>query len=269
MGEQTMDYANMLVRAYFTAAGVDLGGANTLGGGIGGGAYGGGGGAGYGATGGGYQNAQGKAVFFNDRTGDLLVRATLRDHDIIEQAIQALNRTPDQVTIEAKFVEIGQDDAKALGFDWFLGNTLIGDGKLGFSGGTAPSYAGRGSDANPSGVFPGNFGIPYALPSQSSDQKVTSGLRTSDIGGTAIPSLGTLTGILTDPQFRVVIKALEQRGGVDIMAAPKVTTVSGRQAQIQVTDLQTIVTYNQAGGFGGGTSTYGGGVAPVGGGTGY
>jgi general secretion pathway protein D len=96
---------------------------------------------------------------------------------------------------------------------------------------------------------------------------VTSGLRGTEIGGTAIPTLATLTGIMTDPQFRVVIRALEQRGGVDILSAPKVTTVSGRQAQIQIIDLQTIVSYNQTGGIGGGVGTVGG-IGTVGGGVG-
>jgi general secretion pathway protein D len=262
---QMMSYANDLVRMYFTAAGVDLGQAQ-LGGVAGFGGVGGGVGGQFGGVGGGQQQAaaQGKAVFFNDRTGDLLVRATLQDHDIIERAVQALNVTPDQVTIEVKFLEVGQDDAKALGFDWMLGNTLIGNGNIGFSGGTAPSYAGGASQANPSGVFPGTFGTPYAAQSPSTDQLLTSGLRSTEVGGTAIPAVGTLTGILTDPQFRVVIKALEQRGGVDIMAAPKVTTVSGRQAQIQVIDLQSVVTFNQGGATGGGIGGVGTGVGGVG-----
>lgn len=256
-----MQYVNDLVRAYFVAAGVDLGGPNVLGQGVGVA----GGGAFAGATpAGGFQNAQGKALFFNDRTGILLVRATLDDLDIIEQAIQALNFTPDQVTIEVKFVEIGQDDAKALGFDWFLGNWNMAGGNLGLSGGTAPSYAGAPSAANPFGVFPGNFGVPSVAPNPSTDQLVTSGLRSTEIGGTAIPTVATLTGILTDPQFRVVIRALEQRGGVDILSAPKVTTVSGRQAQIQIIDLQTVVSFNQAGGIGGGIGGFGG-VGGVGG----
>ena len=265
-GSTLMSYVNELVRAYFVAAGVDLGGPNVLGQGFGGAA----GGAFPGAAAGagvGFQNAQGKALFFNDRTGILLVRATLEDLDIIEQAIQALNFTPDQVTIEVKFVEIGQDDAKALGFDWFLGNWNMAGGNLGLSGGTAPSYAGAPSAANPFGVFPGNFGVPAFAPNPSTDQLVTSGLRGTEIGGTAIPTLATLTGIMTDPQFRVVIRALEQRGGVDILSAPKVTTVSGRQAQIQIIDLQTIVSYNQAGGIGGGVGTVGG-IGTVGGGVG-
>jgi general secretion pathway protein D len=194
-------------------------------------------------------------VFFNDRTGILLVRATLQDLDIIEQAIQALNFTPDQVTIEVKFVEIGQDDAKALGFDWYLGNWNMANGNVGLSGGTAPSYAGAASAANPYGVFPGNFGAPAVAPNAGTDQLLTTGLRSTEIGGTAIPTLATMTGIMTDPQFRVVIRALDQRGGVDVLSAPKVTTVSGRQAQIQIIDLQTIVSYNQAGGINGGTTT--------------
>ncbi|MCZ7634994.1 MAG: hypothetical protein M5U12_02355 [Verrucomicrobia bacterium] len=103
----------------------------------------------------------------------------------------------------------------------------------------------------------------------TTDQLLTGGLRGTEIGGTAIPSLATVTGIMTDPQFRVVIRALEQRGGVDVLSAPKVTTVSGRQAQIQIIDLQTVITFNQAGGIGGGTTTTGvGGVGGVTGGGG-
>jgi len=245
-----MSYVNMMVRMYFTAAGVDLGGANVLGQG-----FGAGGGGGFGQAGGagaGFQNAQGKALFFNDRTGLLLVRATLQDLDIIDQAIQTLNRTPDQVTIEAKFVEIGQDDAKALGFNWFLGNMNMFGGNVGMQGGTAPSYSGNPSAANPYGTFPGTFGVPSQAPNSTTDQLLTGGLRESQAGSTSIPTVGTITGIMTDPQFRVVINALEQRSGTDVLSAPKVTTVSGRQAQIQVIELQNIVVYNSANALGGG-----------------
>jgi general secretion pathway protein D len=68
--------------------------------------------------------------------------------------------------------------------------------------------------------------------------------------------MATLSGILTDPQFRVVLHALEQRDGADLLNEASVTTVSGRQTQVQVVDLQTIVigtSLNQtgAGGIGG------------------
>lgn len=192
-------------------------------------------------------------VFFNDRNGLLMVRASLQDLDIIQMAIELLNSVPPQVLVESKFAEINQNDNKALGFDWFLGNTVFGS----FAGqaGTQPSLQGTPTRANPTGVFP----LPASpIGALSSDGGLTgSALRNNG------PALGTITGILTDPQFRVVIRALEQRDGTDVLAAPKVITVSGRQAQIQVTDIQTIITAitaNQTGGGGGGAVAPGGGA---------
>jgi general secretion pathway protein D len=78
-----------------------------------------------------------------------------------------------------------------------------------------------------------------------------------------------MTGILTQPQFRVVINALENREGTDLMAAPKVTTLSGRQTQIQVIEIRNIVMGNNqqvgAGGGGGVTGTGTGAAATPGG----
>jgi general secretion pathway protein D len=58
----------------------------------------------------------------------------------------------------------------------------------------------------------------------------------------ASSSVFTLTGILTDPQFRLVIHALQQRSGAELLAQPEVTAQSGRQAQMKATDVQTIIT---------------------------
>lgn len=188
-----------------------------------------------------------KSVFFNDRSGDLIVRGSLQDLEIIEIAVQRLNIPPPQVTIEAKIAEIGQEDSKALGFDWFLGNTLMAGGRIGGQGGTAPSFAGQPSPANPSGIFPGpGFGPGFIGPAtqlpRGSDGQVSSGVRNIfGANNASIPELGTISGILTDPQFRVVIRALEQRSGADVLSAPRITTLSGRQAQISVLDLRTIV----------------------------
>ena len=66
-----------------------------------------------------------------------------------------------------------------------------------------------------------------------------------------------MTGILTDPQFRVVIRALEQRKGANLLSAPKITTLSARQAQIKAVRVQYIVTANDVGQ----TSSGGGGGA--------
>lgn len=202
------------------------------------------------------------AVFFNDRLGMLMVRATLEEIEIVQQAVETLNMTPPLVQIEAKFAEVAQDDLKALGFDWFLGNTLMANGRIGAQGGTSPSFQGGGSAANPSGIFPDP---PFGQ--SATDQLLTSGLRnqierTAATEGGSIPALASITGLLTDPQFKVVINALEQRGGAELMAAPSVTTVSGRQAQVQINELVTLVTgvdLQQQGAGGGGENNIGGG----------
>lgn len=201
----------------------------------------------------------GKAVFFNDRLGVLMVRATLQDLDTIEKAIEMLNMAPPQLTIRAKFMEVTQDDTRALGFDWFLGNTLMNNGAIGLQGGSAPSFNGAPSPANPSGVFPGpgpapGFAGPFAQLPSATDNLVSSGLRNS------APAIGTLSGILTDPQFRFVVRALEQRGGTDLLSCPEVTTMSGRQAQIKVVDIRYVVTDLELD-----QTSAGGGVQAVGG----
>jgi general secretion pathway protein D len=215
----------------------------------------------------------GKCVFWNDREGTLMVRATSQELDIIEAAIETLNIAPPQVNIKAKFVEVTQDDAKALGFDWYVGNVLMGGGAVGAQAGSAPSFNGTPSTANPAGTFPGQPGstgnpgtgnnspVNNAYPSTlitptPSDGQLTSGLRNQvGQGGATIPAVATVTGILTDPQFRVVIRALEARSSADLLNESQVTTLSGRQTQIQVIDLRFTGTgVNQAVGGTGGTA---------------
>jgi general secretion pathway protein D len=176
----------------------------------------------------------GKQLIFNDRLGQLMVRATLQDLDVVEQAIQLLNTPPPQLTIEVKFAEITESDSKALGFDWFLRNTLTQNSGLGPQIGVATS-------STPVGV---------PVPAASTDNLLN---LFQEIRNHPLPSLPSsiatnalenepLTGILTDPQFRVVLRALEQRQGVNILTLPKVTTLSGHQAQVKTVRVRYIVT---------------------------
>ena len=43
-----------------------------------------------------------------------------------------------------------------------------------------------------------------------------------------------LAGVFTNPQFQVVIRALNQKKGIDLLSAPSVTTKSGQRAIIEV-----------------------------------
>ena len=195
-----------------------------------------------------------KSVFFNDREGTMWVRATSEDLDIIEQAIQVLNIAPPQVNIRVKFVEVTQNDSKALGFDWYLGNINIG-GQAAASGGTQPTFTGAPSVANPEGTFPGSQLFGTATAPAASDGLLTSGLRNT----INAPAIGSLTGILTNPQFKMVLHALQQRDGVDELTDGEVTTLSGRQTQFQAVDLRYIVTSSGVNQGSGGGSQPGGG----------
>jgi general secretion pathway protein D len=52
----------------------------------------------------------------------------------------------------------------------------------------------------------------------------------------------TLFGILTAAQYRSAMTNLSKQSGMDLLATPRVTTLSGRQAQIKVVDVKHVVT---------------------------
>ena len=81
-------------------------------------------------------------------------------------------------------------------------------------------------------------------------QPVTSGLRNGNLaisqnaidallfgvaGSSALaPATAALSGVFTDPQFQLVIRALNQRKGIDLLSAPRVTAKSGQKATIEI-----------------------------------
>jgi general secretion pathway protein D len=55
------------------------------------------------------------------------------------------------------------------------------------------------------------------------------------MGATSLaPGFFGLSGVFTDPQFQVVVRALNQKKGVDLLSAPRVTTKSGQRAVIEI-----------------------------------
>lgn len=192
----------------------------------------------------------------------LIVHNTPENLETLERVLDVLNSTPPEVEIEAKFVQIAQNDLDELGFDWQMGTK------------TAGSFDVTGG--NSVGGFP-----PGTSASGSQTYDVTAGLRDfTAIQGNAIDSLlaangfgtvstpqdqvGTIRGILTNPQFQVTIKALAQKQSTDILSAPRVVTTSGGQAQIRVAQefiYPTTFTQPTATAAGGGTT--GGGAAAV------
>jgi type II secretory pathway component GspD/PulD (secretin) len=99
------------------------------------------------------------------------------------------------------------------------------------------------SATNPLGAFPGNTSSSI-IPSSGNDQTISGpGQSVPALRNTLnAPALATITGILTDPNFRVVLHALEQRTGIETLAEPEVVTISGRQTEMRATQVIVVVT---------------------------
>lgn len=174
----------------------------------------------------------GSSLTYSEQTGRIIVRNTPEQLETFESILEFINIIPPQVEIETKFMEVSQADLDELGFEWFVGNQVLGD--FDFEGGS------------PSQTFP-----PGSGQNDANSDVITGGLRDSTIlqanaieallaaqgfgtAGSVANNLATFRGVLTNPQFTVVIKALSQKRSSDLLSAPRITTISGSQAQIRI-----------------------------------
>ncbi len=187
----------------------------------------------------------GATAIFLPGSSTLTVRNTPDNINMVETLVQSeTSVAPSQIEIESKFVEITQNNLKELGFDWLLGQLSLPGGTGVFGGGGT-----YGDQPNTSQSYPFNYvntgtnTFPVGL------NPITAGNRS---GGTAIsanavdglllgnPVTGSATGVLalagifTNPQFQVVLRAINQKKGIDVLSAPKVTTKSGSRATMEV-----------------------------------
>lgn len=190
----------------------------------------------------------GASANFLPQSSRLIVRNTADNLELVDALVeQAAVAGPKQVEIESKFIEITQNNLKELGFDWLLGQFNIGNHKV-FGGGGTSGTSPAVNPADWSFVDPAT-GQPIGL-SNSGSGPVTAGNRNGNLAISAnaidallFPTMGAsrlapgifgLSGVFTDPQFQVVIRALNQKKGVDLLSAPRLTTKSGQRAIIEV-----------------------------------
>lgn len=212
---------------------------------------------------------EGASAVFNKVTSQLIIKNTQPNLDLAEAFVDSIRgRVTKQVHVSSKFVEVTQKNTDELGFDWLLGG----------GGGSNPVSVSGGTNGN-SGVRSTYTGDLAGLVTGGAVAPVTRGLRSgsrairgdsidslfnpTDAGAdTVAPGVLSIAGIFTDPQFGMVIRALSQRKGVDLMSAPSVTTKGGQPATVEVVrefiyptefDPPQIPT-NVGGGGGGGTT---------------
>ena len=195
----------------------------------------------------GVQFPLGASANFLASSSRLIVRNSQENLDLVDALVESsTGAVPSQVEIESKFVEISQNNLKELGFDWLLGQFGFGDTGIFGSGGTSgnqfnSTVTPQGGTANYPFLYPGSsvpVGVnPVTAGNRSGETAITGNALDGLLFGSPVgPAAGVLAlaGIFTNPQFQVVIRALNQKKGIDVLSAPKVTTKSGSSATVEV-----------------------------------
>jgi len=138
----------------------------------------------------------------DERTGALIISNIPSNLEIVENLIYNLDMTPIQVLIEAKFLEVQVTDVDELGFEWKFNSSW------GFTQNNAKQDI-HGLASN-SGADFSNFSR-------------------QDEGFNL-----TYQGILSHPQFQMVIHALKEKQNVKTLSAPRITTLNNQTATIEV-----------------------------------
>lgn len=153
--------------------------------------------------------SEGGDMLFDEKAHCLLIRETKNNLEQCERIIDALDVTPPQVLIEARFLVTRVGTLRELGVDWVMNSdytleTQRGDPKIIIPG--APVSAG---------------GLPGATLG-TAGKTVANGLTAS------------IQGILTDPQFSAIIYALENDDDTKTLSVPRITVVNNKEATIRI-----------------------------------
>jgi len=144
---------------------------------------------------------EGADMLFDANTQMLLVKNTGHNLGMVDRIVDAMDVSPPQVLIEARFINTNISDLRELGVDWLLQSDL------------------ELSDEN-------------GQTRTRLDSGATIGFGEAVNAGEGFN--GTFTGILTDPQFQAVLHALELKSDARTLSAPKVIAVNNRPSFIRI-----------------------------------
>ena len=187
---------------------------------------------------------EGATASFVSATNMLLVRNTADQLNAVEGIIEAARAAgPKMVQINVKIISVESERLRQLGLDFLLGAANFGSSPRAFFSGGTDGNAAIPTDGND---FP--FRFPSGRPIGS--HPVTSGLRTGDVSpGQTIndvinqasgtpsnfraPGVFSVAGVFTDPQFQMVLRALSQLKGKDLLSDAQVLVRPGLIGKIE------------------------------------
>ena len=175
---------------------------------------------------------EGATAAYIPTTNTLFVRNTPENIALVDSLVEQSTETaPKQVLISVKMVEVNQNN-----FDEFASNiglaaaNIPGSNRIFASGG-----ASNPAMFDQAGVFSTSNGI------RSSGALLGKPTIDSLIDGAVTPAPDSLSpvafqllGAFTDPRFQMMLTAISQKKGVDLMSVPSVITKSGVKAEINL-----------------------------------
>jgi general secretion pathway protein D len=184
---------------------------------------------------------EGSGASYNPVTNMLIVRNTVSNLEAVDSIVdQALSKAPRMAVIEVKIMEINQTKLDEMGFDWLLGGF---GGKISTGGGTSGNQQTStfANDEFPSFNALNNNQLGPVTAGLRSSPNLNTTLTIEDVLFGAVqntssrsPGIFSLAGVLTEPQFSVVWRGLDQKTGVDLLSKPSVVTKGGQKASIEI-----------------------------------
>lgn len=173
----------------------------------------------------------------------LIVTQSRRNLERMRTILRNYNEVK-QVEVEAKFLEVTQNDLEELGFDWLVAN---GDGTNKFSFGGQTQQTASQVQAGQNLTLGGNsrgLSSTFGIDSEQSAITITGENDVSvgspnitgeiDIASAASSLFGATGWSVNGLNVDFAIRALSRKSGSDLMSAPKVTVLSGKRATITV-----------------------------------
>jgi type II secretory pathway component GspD/PulD (secretin) len=184
---------------------------------------------------------KGAMAVYQPKQEKLFVRNTRDNLQVLEEILDAMDIhntavNSDQVEIEAKFIEVAEGTLEALGFEWDFQNNV----NSGIEGNDIQLNDGAGLFTD---ALRGNPDLPFNQPNNLMAGNIITApaagdwtaFRFEDTFNTTSASL-LLEHSGSNP-LDILISALDQTSGTDVLSAPRVVTKSGETATIRAGQL--------------------------------
>jgi type II secretory pathway component GspD/PulD (secretin) len=169
----------------------------------------------------------------------LVVKSTESSLGEVRAVLDSIDTVRQQVYIESKFMELTDDAQKDLGIDW----SVLQGYSAGTVGDTRSTYTDTRTDSRTDTTFRDVSGNTYEDASgYAENQRGGSALAPWTLSGVTPTvqdvstrgSIDVLTSVLSADEFRLVLSALEQNKGVNIVSNPKIIVANEEPANISI-----------------------------------